>query len=110
MRKNKYNPARFDKRIQILEYTKTSDGGGGYEEVLIPILNVWANIHPLHGRELYQAQQIQAQVSHKITIRYSNKVNRSHVVFFNDKYYNIQYIVNVNEANKTLELHVLERQ
>jgi SPP1 family predicted phage head-tail adaptor len=104
------SPGKLNKRIQIMELAQISDGGGGYEDALVPVKTVWAHIQPVSGREYWQAQQAQAQISHKVTIRYTNVVNRSHVLSFNGKNYDIQYIINVDEANRFLEIYVLERQ
>lgn len=106
----KFQPGKLNKRIEIKKLDEVSDGGGGYKNELVLIKKVWSNIQPLYGRELYQARQTQADVSHKVTIRFTKEVNRSHIVSFNGKNYDIQYLINVNEANRFLELHVLERQ
>lgn len=104
------NPGKMNKRVEIMELAQISDGGGGYEDALVPVKKVWANINPVSGREYWQAQQAQAQISHKVTIRYLQDLNRSHVLSFNGKKYDIQYVINVNEENRFLEIQVLERQ
>lgn len=93
-----------------MEYGKIPDGGGGYEEGLVPIQKLWANIRPVYGREKWQAQQAQAEISHKVTIRYRKNINRSQVLSFNGKEHDIQYIINIGEKNKFLEIQVMERQ
>jgi SPP1 family predicted phage head-tail adaptor len=104
------NPGKLNRKIQIMELAQISDGGGGYEDALVPVKTVWASINPVSGREYWQAQQAQAQLSHKIIIRYMDGINRSHVLSFNGKNYDIQYIINIDEANSYLEINVLERQ
>lgn len=93
-----------------MELAQISDGGGGFDDALVPIKTVWANIRPVYGREKWQAQQAQAEISHKVTVRYSKDINRSHVLSFNGKNYDIQYVINVEESDRFLEMQVLERQ
>lgn len=104
------NPGKLDKRIEIMELAQISDGGGGYEDALVPVKKLWASFIPLSGREYWQAQQTQAQISHKIVVRYTEAINRSHIVRFKNKDYDVQYLINIDEANRFLEIHVLERQ
>lgn len=101
---------KLNRRVEVMQRSQVSDGSGGFEDALVLFKKVWSNIQPLSGREFWQAQQAQAEISHKVTIRYMKDVNRTHVLKFNDKEYDIQYIINVDEANRFLELHVRERQ
>lgn len=104
------NPGKLNKRVQIMKFDQISDGGGGFEEGLVPVKKVWANISPVSGREKWQAQQAQSEITHKVTIRYTEEVNRSHIISFNNKNFDIQYLINVDEENRFLEIQVLERQ
>lgn len=105
-----FNPGNLNKKISVMSLDQVSDGGGGYEDKLILIKKFWSNIRPVSGREYWEAQQAQAKISHKVTIRYTNLVNRTHIISFGDRSYDIQYIVNVDEENRFLTLHVVERQ
>lgn len=104
------NPGKLNRKVEIMELDKVSDGAGGYEDTFVPIKKVWANIRPIYGKEYYEAQQAQVQVSHKVTIRYTEDINRSHILSFNGKVYDIQYLLNIEEENRYLEIRVLERQ
>lgn len=101
------NPGKLNKKIEIMELTQVSDGSGGYENILTSVMTVWANIRPVFGREKWQAQ---AEISHKVIVRYSPKINRAQVISYNNKIYDIQYLININEENRFLEIQVLERQ
>lgn len=76
-------PKQRQQAIETQKHTnKTSDfsdGSGGYEEELIPIKTIWADVRPLSGREYYQAQAVQADITHMITIRKTD-IDRSHVL------------------------------
>lgn len=104
------NPGKLNRKVEIMELTKVPDGSGGYEDAFLPIKKVWANIKPIYGKEYYEAQQAQAQISHRITIRYNSVVNRAHIISFDNKLYDIQYLLDIEEEHKFLEIRVLERQ
>lgn len=103
------NPGKLNKRISVQDEVKISDGAGGYELDHVKVLDAWANIDTLSGRDFWQAQQMEVEVSHKVTMRYRQGVKRSQVVFYNNRKFDIQYIFNPNEGNAYLELYCLER-
>lgn len=58
-------------RITIEQKTRVPDGAGGYTESWVAFVsNVSASIDPVSGKEFFEAQQTQSEVSHKIRIRY----------------------------------------
>ncbi|AVF25093.1 putative phage head-tail adaptor [Paenibacillus larvae subsp. larvae] len=103
------NPGKLNKRITIKKHEPTPDGAGGYDDGFSDVVTVWANIRPLRGREYWQSQQTQAEVTHSIMIRYRKDIDRSHVVSYGGRLFDIQHIINVDEANRTLILHCVEK-
>ena len=103
------NPGKLNKRIDIKEKGRVSDGGGGFTTGEVEVINTWANINTLSGREFWQAQQMEAEVSHKVTIRFRKGIKRTQVIYFQDRKFEIQYVFNRDEANKYLELYCLEK-
>ena len=103
------NPGKLNKRISILKKEKVSNGGGGFKKNEVPFADCWANINTLSGREFQQAQQMEVEVSHKVTIRFRKDVKRSQLVLFGERRFEIQYIINRDEANRFLELYCIER-
>ncbi len=109
------NPGKLNKRIKILEYAEIEDGAGGYlddwenEVGWNEITTVWANINPLSGRDLIMAQQAMAEITHKITIRYNFKIKSSHIIVYNSRRFEIQYIRNIQEKNTYLEILCVEK-
>ncbi|MDT2277698.1 phage head closure protein, partial [Paenibacillus larvae] len=105
------NPGKLNKRITIKKHEPLPDGAGGYEDDdgLADVATIWANIRPLRGREYWQSQQTQAEVTHSIMIRYRKDIDRSHVVNYSGRLFDIQHIINVDEANRTLILHCVEK-
>lgn len=104
------NPGKLNRKIEVLETDQASDGAGGYLDTFKTIKTVWGNVKSVNGRERIQARQAQAEISHKVTIRYNEIVNHSHILSFGGSKYNVQYIVDINDENKFLELAILRRE
>lgn len=45
------------------------DGGGGSTETWADAVTVWARVEALAGQEAWQAMQVAASLSHRVTIR-----------------------------------------
>ena len=101
---------KFNRKLQIMKLSQVSDGGGGYEDKLLEIKTVWGNISPIKGKEYWQAQQSQASVTHEITIRYTKDIDASHILKYQDRLFDIQYMTSLREEDNYLEIRVLERQ
>lgn len=104
------DPGKLKRRVTLQTFTQTDDGAGGFIDGWQDITTVWASITPLQGRELYQAQQVDAEVTHRVTIRYRENVNSDMRILYNNRELTIQSIINVDENNRFLELICQERR
>ncbi len=91
-------------RITLQQATETRDSLGGTVQAWATFATVWAAIEPLSGRELLQAQQVQAEVTHRVRLRYMNGVTAELRVLFGTRYFNILSAVNVQERNREIVL------
>ena len=65
---------------------------------------VWGSVEPLNGRELLNAQQVQAETTHRIRIRYTtNAVSESRILFEN-RTFEIVSLINRKEKKCMLEI------
>lgn len=109
------NPGKLKHRITILQSEEKSDGAGGYidnwktGEGWSEVLTTWADIRMARAREVERAQQRQAEVSHIITMRYRPNIRRSHIIKFKGRRFDIDYVINIDEGSKYLQLECLER-
>lgn len=103
------------RRIQFQQRVVTLDSFGQQIANWIDVLtNVPANIEPLSGRELIAAQAVNAEVSHRITVRYhpalANPVTTASMrVIYQaaagvTRYFNLASAMNVDERNRAIEL------
>ena len=90
-------------RVRIEEQTETRNAHGG-------ITRAWAEasegkryaaIEPISGREFYEAQQVAADITHKVKIRYYAGLNTSHriVRIHDSRVFDIEAVQNTDERN-----------
>lgn len=111
--------------LGIIEHQATPindfDGTGGeWRE----FARCYADIRPLRGRELFDAQQVQSQVTHNIETEFISGVTSAMRIKFakteqvnqneenadeNFRIFEIGSAINVNEANRSLELLCVEK-
>ena len=95
-------------RLQIQAKVETRDSRGGVIETWSTVAERWGMITPLRMREIFQAQQVEARVSHRITLRYYAGLTNQHRVVHEQRVFHIQPPINVNERNRETELLAME--
>ena len=93
-------------RHQIIIQTQSTTQGTDGQPALTwsTFATVRSSVEPLNGREYFSSEQVQAEVSVRITIRYLSGVLPSMRVSFGSKIYNIVVVINVNEQNYEMQL------
>ncbi len=94
--------------IIIERTTKTPDGSGGNTVVWNTHKTLRAKITPLSGRERVYAQRLESNITHRILFRYTTDILPSDRINLNGRYFNIRSILNLEEANRFLELSAEE--
>ncbi len=92
-------------RISIQEPVQTADTFGAFVTVWIEQSNVFAQILPLNGRELFLQQQLQSKSTSKMIIRYQSALKDTKEtvkkrIYYDDRYYSINFIQNLSEDMK----------
>jgi len=97
-------------RIDILNAVTGQDSMGGQTAGAgSTFATVWASVEALSAREIFAAQQITAQVSHKVTIRWLDGVKAKMAVSFDGRAFDIVGVQNPDGRHKMLILLCLER-
>lgn len=91
-------------RVNIQSYTTSKDSFGAEVKVWSDYANVSANVEPLSGKELFSAQQLHAETTTMITIRYCEGVNTSMKILFKGREYDILHVSNKDERNIAMYL------
>lgn len=76
----------------------------------VRVTETWAEIKPLSGRELFAAQQANAEVTARITLRYRIDIDRTMKVVFGKEEFEILYTIHKDYSKKELQLMCKERQ
>ena len=95
-------------KVIIQENTPSRDGYGAEVESWSDFATIWAAIEPIRGREFWESQQINAEVTARITIRYLSVVTPKMRVKYGTRIFGIISVINPEERNRELQLMVKE--
>ncbi|AFC28393.1 phage head-tail adaptor, putative [Paenibacillus mucilaginosus 3016] len=104
------NPAKYNRRIHILQPVRGEDNEGIPVITWAPIICLWAAVKPLRGREYFQAAAINQENTLRVEIRYRTGITSEMRVQYAGKLYNINAILDPDEAHRELHLMCLEVQ
>jgi SPP1 family predicted phage head-tail adaptor len=74
-------------QIQIYAPVDAIDSFGDDELQYQLMATVWGSIEPLSGRDLWYANQIRADATNKITLRYTSQISSAHRLVWNGRVY-----------------------
>ena len=92
-------------RIAIQAKTLTTDAYGGPVETWTDIpgmSSIPASVESLSGRELANAQTVNAETTTKITMRYLSGVIPANRIMFEGKFYNLQSVIDPELRHREL--------
>lgn len=98
-------------RITIQQDSGTTvDASGHPTASWTDVRTVWASVQPLGGLERWRANQMQAETTHLITIRYQDNITtKMRALFQGDRYLYFLDVLNLNERNIELQIQAKER-
>jgi SPP1 family predicted phage head-tail adaptor len=99
----------LDKRVVIEAPPTSQDTFGGPTGTWTTVATRWASIVPLQGREYHEARQHAAAVDHRITLRYLPGIAPKQRVRYGARLFDIEAVINVDEAGRELQLMAKER-
>ena len=96
--------------VSIEQPIRTADASGEMVATWsVFAANLYAEVTPLSGNEKLQAQQINASVTNKVTIRYLPGIDPAMRVVYGTRNLQIVNVQNVNERDREIELLVVEQ-
>lgn len=90
---------KLNTRVAIQSYTATRDATGGEVETWATVATLWAQVRATGGGERYINQQIVAQVTHTVSLRYTAGITPKMRVLIGSRVLDIQQVQNVDERN-----------
>ena len=78
------------------------------QEWVVFLRGLWASVEPMSGREYFSSQQVNAEVSHRIKIRYKAGIKPKMRVKFGTRYFNIVSVIDIREGHREMHLMCTE--
>jgi SPP1 family predicted phage head-tail adaptor len=90
-------------KIVIQTYSETQNDFGEVMKGWSDFKTAYASITPLSAKEYYKAGT-KAEATHKLELRYLKDIKPKMRVVYSTRVFNIESVLNIREANKTLQL------
>jgi SPP1 family predicted phage head-tail adaptor len=91
-------------RVTIEEKSVTRSATGAEDITWSTVATVWAEVHPLRGREFLEAKGLQEETSTRIRIRHRDGLDPSMRVTWGSHTYDIQAVIPIREESREIEL------
>jgi SPP1 family predicted phage head-tail adaptor len=101
-------PGSLRHTIKIQRQTYVSDNAGGGTNTWTDYTTQRAYIKPLSGNERLYSMRLEANTTHRIFIRYRADLSTSDRINFNGRLMQIRALINLEEANRFLEIYADE--
>lgn len=99
----------LDQRVTIQQVTETQDAAGGLVKAWSTFATVWARVEAIRGNEYFDAQVVQADLSHKLTIRYLSNVVPKMRISYGSRTLEIVSVLDDTNRRAWLTLMCVER-
>ena len=98
-------------RVKVIKVTyPTPDTYGERAPFESTDRTVWARIEPLKSQELFEAQQVQSEVTHRITLRWNDAdIKQVDQIDFVGRRFEVDSVRNIDERRRTYEIMAIER-
>jgi len=98
----------FKHRILFQREIKTDDSAHGHTKSWNDVVEVWAKVRPLSGREVFFTHQLKNTITHLINVRYRDDIDTELRIKFGTRIMKIESMINLNERGKFLEIRCEE--
>ena len=98
---------KLDQFVTIETDTGTEYNAAGQKiKVWIDFIpnGIWAEVLPLSGRELFNALQVQPDVTHQVNIRFREGIRPEMRIKLGSRYLNIASVLDVEEKRTSLQI------
>ena len=91
-------------KFTVRTMTEAQDSAGELIQTWANGNTIWGSISPLSGSESLSGEQITAEVTHKVWIRYDSTVTPGTRLLFGSRVFEINSVLNKDERNIAMEL------
>ena len=100
---------RLRHRVDLQQLSPSLNSMGEESETWTTYSTVSADVQPISGTERLAVQQAQADMTHKVTMRYRKGLTVEHRILHKSRVLNITAVQNVDESNRTLIIDCVEQ-
>ena len=101
---------RLRHKVTIQNATHAEDGKGGSTPTWADVESVWAEVSPSSSRERFYAGQVDADATHKVTMRYTANVSTESRIIHGTRTLHVVGLRNIDERNRMIEIRCKEEQ
>ena len=95
---------KLTKRIVLQKQSDIRNEYGEIFNIWEDVATVWAQVRPVTGKSFFDAQQVNASITHQVIIRYRENVLPSMRVLFNNRSFDVLHVMNFDESNESIQL------
>jgi SPP1 family predicted phage head-tail adaptor len=99
---------RMRQRVTLQSLTETPDSYGQRIQTWTTVGTYWAYLKAISGAEMVNGQQIKANVTHFVQMRYVGSVTPSMRILLGTRVINLVWVNNIDERNRTYEFQAQE--
>jgi len=94
----------LNQRVEIHSKSEASDDHGEITSTFTKVATRWASVQQLTGKELFEAQQIDARRTYKVTMRFFSGLTETYQLVFKSRIFKI---IGVNDVMEQQHLHII---
>jgi SPP1 family predicted phage head-tail adaptor len=94
----------LNRKVSLEKPVEIDNGAGGVTTVWVKVFDTWAKMRPGSGSETTRWGQLSATTMETITIRYCKELTEKWRIRFEDRYFNIRDVADLEEAHRFLEI------
>jgi SPP1 family predicted phage head-tail adaptor len=98
------NPGEYRHIIIFQKKSGVQNSYGENTDDWTDFLKTRVGIYPISGKEVFSAETINSEVSHKVNMRYMPGITPDLRIKFGDRFFSIMSVINFQERNIELQL------
>ena len=104
------NAGKLRHRLEVQRKTESRDSRGGVIETWTTTGTRWGAVEPLRMQERFEAQQLDARLSHRITLRHASDLStQDRLVMENTRIFHIHSVRHPRERTIATEVLCMEQ-
>lgn len=103
-------PSNLRHRLTLEELSRVADDGGGFTESWVTVATLSADLQPISGGEMVEADRLAGTITHEIVLRYRAGVMPAMRFRQGTRIFQILAVIDVEERRRWLKCWCEERE